>query len=569
MKTVSLLFWGLGVIVVMIGVGWGVKELKYAGRIYPGVRVGNVDVGGLTSAQARLKLIRETERLNKIVLTWGGNKWEIGADKGGWNYEIDETITATMKAGRVGVWGGPKVVGVRPMLTWDENRLTEVVSSLALAINVPAREPEIKIEAGVIWVEAGENGQEVDERSLISAIKSVISSLGEEKIEIPVVWLRPKLSQAQVEAAKIRAEVMVGKTLKVNLPDVNEEWRVGGTELVTWIDPGGRWKKWVVEKWVDDLAEGVNRSPQNAQFRWINQERVEEFRPGKSGLTVMQEEMVVKLVEATNILEGGDKEAEVELIVARTKPEIDTGEINNLGIKELLGRGESFFTGSIENRVFNIKKASQGVNGVLVAPGEVFSFNHNLGDVSAATGYRQAYVIKQGKTVLGDGGGVCQVSSTLFRAALAAGLPIVERTAHAYRVSYYEQKSGPGFDATVFAPSPDFKFENDTGGFILVQAEVDEKNKHLVFEIYGTSDGRVVSISKPRIWEVTAPPPDLYQDDPTSPVGKIVQTEHSAWGAKAAFDWKVTRGDEVLQNRTFFSNYKPWQAVYLRGTKPN
>jgi len=152
---------------------------------------------------------------------------------------------------------------------------------------------------------------------------------------------------------------------------------------------------------------------------------------------------------------------------------------------------------------------------------------------------------------------------------LAAGLPIPERTAHAYRVHYYEEKYQVGFDATVFQPAPDFKFTNDTPAYILIQTEFDEKNKHLVFNLYGTSDGRKVEVSKSRIWDQVPPPPDLYQDDPTLPMGKIVQTEHAAWGAKVAFDWKVTRGDEVLQERTFYSNYRPWQAVYLRGTKTN
>jgi len=152
---------------------------------------------------------------------------------------------------------------------------------------------------------------------------------------------------------------------------------------------------------------------------------------------------------------------------------------------------------------------------------------------------------------------------------LAAGLPIEERAAHAYRVGYYEVKYQPGFDATVFQPSPDFKFRNDTNAYILIQTVYDEKAQYLSFELYGTSDGRKVEISKARVWDVTPPPPDLYQDDPTQPVGKVVQTEHAAWGAKVAFDWKVTRGDEILQQKTFYSNYSPWQAVFLRGTKTN
>jgi vancomycin resistance protein YoaR len=199
----------------------------------------------------------------------------------------------------------------------------------------------------------------------------------------------------------------------------------------------------------------------------------------------------------------------------------------------------------------------------------VFSFNETVGEISAITGYKQAFIIKEGQTILGDGGGVCQTSSTLFRAVLAAGLPILERTAHAYRVSYYEQNYPVGFDATIFQPAPDFKFKNDTPRYVLIQMEFDEKKKYLAFSIYGTSDGRRAETSKPRIWDVVPPPPDLYIDDPTLLVGQIKQTEHAAKGAKVAFDWKVTRGEEVLVERTFYSSYRPWQAVYLRGTKTN
>jgi len=167
---------------------------------------------------------------------------------------------------------------------------------------------------------------------------------------------------------------------------------------------------------------------------------------------------------------------------------------------------------------------------------------------------------------LGDGGGVCQVSTTLFRAALNAGLPIVERKAHSYRVHYYEEDLGPGFDATVFLPSADLKFVNDTANHILIQTKVDPKTFSMKYEIYGTNDGRVATVSAAKIYSQSAPLPTIYQDDPTLPSGTKKQVDWSAWGAKVSFDYKVTRGGEILQDRTFFSTYQPWAAVYLVGT---
>jgi vancomycin resistance protein YoaR len=249
------------------------------------------------------------------------------------------------------------------------------------------------------------------------------------------------------------------------------------------------------------------------------------------------------------------------------KPKISTDKVNNLGIRELIGTGTSLFQHSIPGRIYNVTLASSRLNGILVAPGEVFSFNNALGDVSAFTGYKQAYVIQNGRTVLGDGGGVCQVSTTLFRSVLNAGLPVIERTAHAYRVGYYEEDSSPGLDATVFSPSPDLKFKNDTKNYILIQTVVDPDTLRLTFYLYGTKDGRQVTISTPAVSNQTPPPPDLYQDDPTLPVGEIKQVDFSAWGANVYFTRQVVKNGKTIISETFNSNYRPWQAIYLRGTK--
>jgi vancomycin resistance protein YoaR len=207
------------------------------------------------------------------------------------------------------------------------------------------------------------------------------------------------------------------------------------------------------------------------------------------------------------------------------------------------------------------------MNGVLIPPNEEFSFDKALGDVSAYTGYQQAYVIQNGKTVLGDGGGVCQVSTTFFRALLNAGLPITERHAHDYRVGYYEEDSPPGIDATVYVPSVDLKFKNDTGHWILVQSIVDPNTLRLTFNLYGTRDGRTVTMTKPVVTNETPPPPTLYTDDPTLPKGELKQVDFSAWGAHISFNRTVTKNNKIILTDTFVTDYRPWQAAYLRGTK--
>ena len=166
-----------------------------------------------------------------------------------------------------------------------------------------------------------------------------------------------------------------------------------------------------------------------------------------------------------------------------------------------------------------------------------------------------------------DGGGICQFSTTIFRAALDAGLPIVTRTAHSYRVGYYEQGGNkPGFDATVFAPAVDFQFKNDTDHHILVQTVVDRTNAKLQVDFYGMRDGRKVEISTPVVSNVVPALPNKYQDDPTLPKGTTKQVDFSAQGATSVFTRKVYKNDKLLIDDVFKSNYRPWQAVFLVGT---
>lgn len=318
-----------------------------------------------------------------------------------------------------------------------------------------------------------------------------------------------------------------------------------------------------LKKILDDIALQIDLVPEEALFKFENG-RVAAFHQSKSGQKLDKD----KATADFNQLLGPPKSGKIILQILIVEPKVKTEEANSLGIKELVAEGKSFFSGSIPNRVYNISLAGSRLNGLLIAPNEVFSFNQAVGEVSDKTGYKQAYVIKEKKTVLDDGGGVCQVSTTLFRAALLAGLPIIERQAHVYRVSYYEQGGfGPGLDATVYSPSVDLKIKNDTGNYLLIQTQTDQQNFSLTIRLYGTRDQRIVTIGKAKLLDEVKPQEDLYQDDPSLPKDQVKQIDFSAWGAKVSFDYKVVKNGEVLQNKTFNSVYQPWQAVYLRGTK--
>jgi len=582
-----ILFLGLSLIISFHLVFWQ--------KIYPGIKVAEINLGGKTPEQASKILqqvsLKQKKSLKLSTETKQGLAWEISLDNLGFIYLPTETGKKAFLIGRLGnlkkdfeqkIEGLQK--GINLDLDYQINRanLKTSIASIAAQIDIPAIPPSIQVikdEAGSrVEIQTGQPGKELEQEELIKTIYSKLGQVEEPNIALPIKSLLPYISQHQVETTKARAGRLLGKTLTIGYQE--NSWSLDEAELINFLDFSPGFNEEKIASFAAQLAQSVDRPPQNALFNFSGG-RVTEFKPAKFGQALDQEQTLLAIDSALRVLEeksteskhsggsssGREKEtAAITLTVHLAKPAIGNEDVNNLGIKELLGRGDSWFSGSIASRIHNVQLASSLINGLLIAPGETFSLTQALGDISSQTGFKQAWIIKEGRTVLGDGGGVCQVSTTLFRAALKAGLPIVERRAHAYRVSYYEENYQVGVDATVFSPSPDLKFKNDTPGHILIQTYTDTTNLKANYYLYGTSDGRKATISQSRIWDQAPPPPDLYQDDPTLPIGTVKQIDWAAWGAKTAFDWKVVRASEVLQERTFYSSYNPWQAIFLKGT---
>jgi vancomycin resistance protein YoaR len=558
-------------------------HLAYWQKIYPGVKILNQSVGNKTIEEATSSLEKYLISQNHpefLSFFLEGQQWTLDLKEINFFYNGALTSQKAYHVGRsnqawndfqtkIKIWFQEKNLPLDYSL--KTGVLEEKIDNLATQVFIPTVEPSIKInktqsqEAPQIIIEQGEDGQEIDKRKFLNIINYQLTWANFNPIEIPIIKVSPLLTSQQMEETKKRAEKFLGKKLVLTTPE--NRWELNENDLIGFLSFTNGFDQDKIASWSANLATTINRPPENAAFQFT-EGRVTEFRPAKEGQTLEQTKTVDLIAQNLKKLEEGEKEIAISLPLTLTPPTIKTADVNNLGIKELVGRGISYFRGSITNRIHNIQLASSRLNGLLIPPGETFSFNQKLGEVSQSTGYKEAYIIKEGRTILGDGGGVCQTSTTLFRAALDTGLPIIERLAHAYRVGYYEQNSQPGLDATVFDPTADLKIKNDTPGHLLLQTKIDLKNQKLTYEFYGTADGRQVSLSKSRIWDQTPPPPDLYQDDPTLPTGTIKQIDWEAWGAKVAFDYKVERNGEILQNRTFYSNYRPWQAIFLKGTGP-
>jgi vancomycin resistance protein YoaR len=260
-------------------------------------------------------------------------------------------------------------------------------------------------------------------------------------------------------------------------------------------------------------------------------------------------------------------EHEIALDMEYTQPEVGddaTGE--SLGITELVSSHTTYFYGSSASRRQNIATAASRFYGVLVAPGEIFSMAKILGDVSLDTGYEEAWIIFGDRTIKGVGGGVCQVSTTLFRTAFFGGYPILERYPHAYRVYYYERTYGggsdpkwAGLDATVYVPLVDFKFQNDTDYWLLMETYVGDT--YLTWKFYSTSDGRTVEWNTTGLTNIQDPPDPLYQENSDLAKGQIEQVDWAVEGADVTVTREVWRDGSVILNDVFSTHYMPWRAV--------
>ena len=552
--------------------------LAFTGRIYPRVSVCQISLTGKRQKDASFLLVKSLPVNTLPIITLTAQLQTFTLDLNSFKFLPEVTGQKAIKVGRDGSWRNKlkelfitfrRGKNLPFSFQLSETQLESEIASVSAQINEPAIEPTIKIlsQNGIkkIIVDSGKDGLEINVNELKQNILTSLSCPQKEIVlPIPILTISPKISSAQAEETQKRANLLLGKNIALTLNE--QKWTVNDEEIISFLSFYGGFDRLKINDYGQNLGKTVNAPPENAAFQF-DTGRVSLFRPSKDGVSLEEDQFSEEFEKALVALEESEQSQTLPLPIKITPPQITMANVNTLGIQELLGRGTSLFFGSIPGRIHNIDLASLKLNGILVAPGETFSFNKSLGDVSANTGFEQAYIIKEGRTILGDGGGVCQVSTTLFRAALNSGLPILERHAHAYRVHYYEDDLGPGIDATVFDPSADLKIQNNTPAYLLIQSSVDLKKKKLTFEIYGTSDNRQVEMSKVRVWDQVPPPPDLYQDDPTLVVGTVKQIDWKAWGAKAAFDYKVTRGGEVLTEKTFTSNYRPWQAIFLRGTR--
>lgn len=320
-----------------------------------------------------------------------------------------------------------------------------------------------------------------------------------------------------------------------------KKFDVNPQEFKTWIESytrsyTGREEQRIsrekIQLHLKNLSQEIDTAPIDARFS-IGNGKITEFSAPRNGRLLNIPESLRNVISALaqNTHSSSDTSKDrknIELVVDEIESQLTLDKVNNLGINTLLGRGESDFAGSPSSRIHNISVGSEIFNGMLLKPGQEFSFNQLLGPVDASGGYLPELVIKNGKIMPEFGGGLCQVSTTIFRAATAAGLAILERHPHSLPVHYYNPQ---GFDATVYPGVSDFRFKNDTPAHILIQSKV--VGSKLYFEIYGTLDGRKTAIDGPHQYDIK-----------------------SNGALRAVLTRTITYADETEKKDVFYSSYQ-------------
>lgn len=553
----------------------------------PNIYINNIYVGNVTYEEALQQLQDQSPTPSSYPVVLSVEGITIASDSAtlGLHYHYQATLAHLKEQATQGRMRDKVMWRVRPLfstkryevpLSYAEENVDSFISELNSKVSYQGEDPYAKLSvsqnANSITIFPGKSGRTIDtsltKKLLDEAIGSQTAS-----IAAIVASTSGQLTPEEVTAAEVRSKKIVGKS--INFSFDNRDYSISDTALVSFLNLPSGYDLDLIQTEIATLAAKLDRPAQEPVLQYDKETlAVTKFSPPLDGQTLNRTTTQTQILEALKKLEQAPSEESknedaqtIELVVATTPPQKSLAETNELGIKQLIGFGDSHYDHSIPNRIHNVAITTERISDVIVPPGGEFQFNKVLGDVSAETGYRSAYVIKNGQTELGDGGGVCQVSTTLFRSVLDAGLKVTRRIPHSYRVSYYELDSKPGVDATVYAGETDFRFINDTPGHILIHAEADSKNLYMFVNIYGTSDGRTTQLKDHITWNPRPAPAPQYFPDPTLPAGKLVQIDWAASGISASFINVIKDKDgKVIREDKYVSNYKPWAAKYRQGT---
>lgn len=577
-------------------------------RVYPGVYLGNYPLGGMTEQEVKDFILNLNNRLNKEGLTYVFDK--DGEDKK-INIDTDivegdnvisvvsvnsgSVVTEAMKAGRgAGGWRqywGPLAI-----------RFSRV--RLDLPVNIESKNFTEMLKTGLTEFERIPRDAGINVTSTEPVRYEIIPEQTGMVFNYDDILQTTfkKLSVFDLEPIRIEQETVLPKTEAKNLNNLEstiERVLSYGDIVLTYIDPAttdiktGRItsdnvKEWLapsmgdennvwlllnqenVRKHLDNYKYILDKPAEEAKFVMGNGE-VTQFRSGSTGQLLSVDKTLEEINRVMRNRNTGaiGATSTVSLIVDPAEPKLQLSDVNNLGIAAIIGTGTSTFRDSHTNRIKNIAHAVSRLNGTIIAPGEEFSTTRYAGPFTAENGYLPEEVIKGAQIKKEIGGGMCQIGTTLFRTAMNSGMPITERTNHSLVVGYYADpvNGNPGTDATIYEPILDFKFLNDTGGYLLLETKIDYKKQMLTFVLWGKPDGRSGYYTRPIVsrWIPAGEPKNVYTADLKPGETKC---QNAFRGAVASFTYiRFTSTTEKIE-RIFDSYYRPLAKMCMVGADP-
>lgn len=578
----GIIFFLLLLIVVI-----GAFRISYDGRITPGVSSYGVDLSGMTLDEAVSALSARFTYDNTTVFTlrYGDRSWQLTAQDLGFTYDPSETVAQAMLVGK----NGDMVAGLRdqarawfdghaiaPIIHYDQNMAAERVAAIAVEIDTPPQDATLFVDNGQVITLPGQLGWKLDvESTLANLDRAMLSLASGGDVALVVNEISPSILNTDEAGNQIRAALSGPLELVAN--GVNGErlgpWSISveqiaallAIELTNNVDGTQHYQVSidmdVFSESLNTLAPGLITSPRNGRFQFNdNTGELEMLLPAENGRELNVDETLARLEQAVLRYDGRSVPIAFNYTEPRYHNAITAAE---LGISGLVAEATTYYSGSGVNRRHNIAEGASRFDGLIVGPGEEFSFNYWLGEVSIEAGFVESKVIEGERTVDGVGGGICQVSTTAFRAAFTGGFTIIERNSHAYRVGFYElNNSPPGLDAAIWTPDRDFRFQNDTPYHLLIEASVYPANNALQFRFYSTNPGRTVEIQEPIIRNPEPALETIYEANAALQLGDAVQVDWAAEGADVTI-LRVIRdasGNE-LRRDSIFTHYFPWRAI--------
>ena len=584
----SGLFIGLFLITLFI---FGYNQF-YFDKIYPGVTVNSISVGGMTPAEAEEKLQNEIPYPSdsKFLFTYADRHWGATLQELGLGIQYTDMVQKAWQIGR----GKGFTENVQEQLSslffpqnidlifiFDERVAFKFISDIANEIDEPMDQPTITLHGAQVEITPGKSGKSVDRQMAMTLLQIYSRNLQTAEIELPVTILEPTANELDeqkrllegllqkdfvlytnddrgtLSAGTIPADVLAGL---INFESIID----GGTVKIKMTPKREPFYQRLVK-----IGESIYQKPQNARF--VFNDSTGEIEPISEAVIGREIDLETSMANITESIQRGANQAEIKMNV--TQPAVtSSAKGTDLGITELAHSEYTYFFYSDAARIQNIKTGAAAFHGLLVAPGETFSMAANIGEISVETGYADSSVIFGDKTIQGIGGGLCQVSTTLFRAAFNYGLPIVERHEHAYRVYYYERTANAvldprlsGLDASVYFPLLDMKFTNDTPYWILMETYVNESASSLQWKFYSTDVDRYVEWDTSGFTNVIEPGPPEYRENPELPSGTVNQVDYAIEGSDISIERYVYQDGIVHIHDRFDTHYDAWSDLYEYG----